>query len=79
MVTGRSVLYPYLQLHIEPLLLHYELLIWFLGLLSRRDVEKGSRDLMLLLLYIYHYKYNLINCWLFSSNVARSLEDGTLR
>ena len=51
-VTGHSVLYPYPQLQLEPLLLHYELLIWFPGLLCHRVVEEGSRDSMLLLLYI---------------------------
>ena len=28
---------------------------------------------------IYNYYHNLINCWLFSSDAARSLEDASLR
>ena len=45
------MLFPYPQRQLELLLL-YERLLLFLGLLSRRDVEKGSRGLLILLLYI---------------------------
>ena len=46
------MLYPDAQLQVELLFLYYKLLLWFPGLLSRRVVEKGSWDLMLLPLYI---------------------------
>ena len=53
--------------------------VWFPVLLSRRVVEKGSRELLLLLLYAHIIIIaTLINYWLISSNAARPLEDASL-
>ena len=90
MVPGRSVLYPYPNLRTTNYgadKMNYVIL--FPGLLSRWVVEKGSRELLLLLLYARFYiiiKCNIINCCLLlstaitsNSNAARPIEDASLR